>query len=271
MGVHQVERLRLLVVVVGVVDAGGRYADFLKETHRAGRGIDLIPFLDELACRLLQRNLVLGTTDSEQHRLLGNALTDRQHCLEQCVVGVFAEAAHLARRCHIYAQYRVGILQAVERELRGLDPHILEIEQRLGGFLDRQVQHNAGGYIDEIDLQHLRHEWERAGGTQVALDDLNLVVPSKELDIEGARYVQFVCYLARYLFDTTHRLHIEFLGGEHNGGVARVYAGELDMLRYGVGDNLTVPCHSVHLDLLGIEHKLGDDNGMLRGYFGSKL
>ena len=43
-----------------------------------------------------------------------------------CVV---ADAAHLARRCHIDAQHGVGFLEAVETELGGLDAHIVEIEE----------------------------------------------------------------------------------------------------------------------------------------------
>ena len=78
-------------------------------------------------------------------------------------------------------------MKAVEGELAGLDAHVVEVEQALGGFLNGQAEHNAGGQFDEIYLQHLAHEWEGATGAEVTFDDLNLVIACQELDIERAR------------------------------------------------------------------------------------
>ena len=78
-----------------------------------------------------------------------------EHGLEQGAVSVFSDAAHFACACHIDTKHRVGLLQAVERELRGLDTHIVEVEEVLGGFLDGYAEHNLRGKIDEIEFEDL--------------------------------------------------------------------------------------------------------------------
>ena len=78
-----------------------------------------------------------------------------EHSLEQGAVSVFSDAAHFAGAGHIDAEHRVGLLQAVERELRGLDAHIIEVEEVLGGFLDGYAEHHLRGKVDEIEFENL--------------------------------------------------------------------------------------------------------------------
>lgn len=61
-------------------------------------------------------------------------MTNAEHSLEQCSVGVITDTAYLTGRCHIYTQYGVSILQTVKAELRSLDTYIVEVEQVFLGF-----------------------------------------------------------------------------------------------------------------------------------------
>ena len=271
MRVHEVECLRLHILVVRVIDERYRHTYLIEETLCARRSIQGITFLHQLTGSILQSHFVLRAADGEQDRFLRDTLSDRKHRLQQSMVGILAETTYLTRRSHIHTQHGVGILETVEGELRSLHAHIVEVEQRLGRFLHRQVEHNTCGYINQVDFQHLTYKRERTGSTEVALDDLNLVVASKELDIERPRNLEFAGDITRNLLDTTDSLHIEFLCGEHNRGIARVYSRKLHMLRDGVGNDFAIACHSVHLHLLGIEHKLGDYHRVLLGNIGSEL
>ena len=111
-------------------------------------------------------------------------------------------------------------------------------------------------------LKHLGHEGETSRGPEVALDDLDVVLLGQELDVEGARNLQGLGYLAGYLLDPAGGLHIHLLGRELNRSVARVYAGELDVLRDGIGYDGAVVGHCVELYLLGVLNEFRYDNRM---------
>ena len=138
------------------------------------------------------------------------------------------------------------------------------------GLLDRKTEHHLGCKINEVYLQNLAHEGERTRRAEVTLDYLDVVVLGQKLDVEGARDVEGLGDAARYFFDPAHGLDIQLLGRELDCGVARVYAGELDVFRDRVGLDFTVLCNSVHLNLLRVLDKLGDNDRMLLGDVGGK-
>ena len=110
-------------------------------------------------------------------------------------------------------QHGVGLLQAVERELAGLDAYVVEVEEVLAGLLHWHAEHHFRGQLDEVDFQHLADEWERARGAQVALYDLDIVVAGEELYVERAADVQLFGYLAAYALDAAYGLAVELLRG----------------------------------------------------------
>ena len=103
--------------------------------------------------------------------MLRNRLAHREHTLDESLIGIVAEATYLSRRAHVHTQHGVGLLQSVERELAGLDAHIVEVKQVLAGLLHRYTQHHLRGEVDKVDLEHFAHKWEGTAGSEVALDD----------------------------------------------------------------------------------------------------
>ena len=75
--------------------------------------------------------------------------------------------------------------------------------------------------------------------------------------------MQLLCYLAAYALYAAYGFAVELLRGELDGGVARVYACKLNVFAYGVGDNLAVAGHGVHLNLLGVLYELAHHYGMI--------
>ena len=75
-------------------------------------------------------------------------------------------------------------MQSGKRELRGFHADAVDVELRLVRARIGRVEHDFRGGFDEIALQNLRHEGERARGAKVALDDLQLAVLGEELDVE---------------------------------------------------------------------------------------
>ena len=141
----------------------------------------------------------------------------RQHGLEQGLVEVVAYAAHLAGRGHVHAQHGVRLAQARERELRALDAHVVQLEGVQPHRLRMLAEHAAGRQVDEVDLEHLGYEGEAAGRTEVALDDLDVVVGREELDVERSGDVQFGGYRCRGLAYLGRRDSVDLLGRELYG------------------------------------------------------
>ncbi len=61
------------------------------------------------------------------------------------------------------------------------------------------------------------------------------------------------------------------LGGEHHGGVARVYAGVLNVFADGIFNHLALVGHSVELYLFGVLHELAHHNGEFLAHFGGHV
>ena len=83
--------------------------------------------------------------------------------------------------------------------------------------------------------------------------------------------MQFLSNLTAYTLTAAHGLYIELLRRELDGSVARVNAGELDVLRDSVSDNLAVLCHSIHLDLLSMLDELAHNNRVVLAHVSRKL
>ena len=104
---------------------------------------------------------------------------------------------------------------------------------------------------------------ERTRCAQVALYHLYVVVLGKELNVKRTRYVESLGYLLTHLLYAANSFDIKFLRRELDCGIARMHAGKLDVLRYGIDLYLTVLGHGIHLYFLGKLNELGDNDRML--------
>ena len=145
-----------------LVNRGIRDTCLCEEVAGAKGSVDIEALRDELACRFKHLCFLLRRTDGEEYILLWYAHAYGKHRGQKGSVSVLAEATHLTRRGHVHTDNRVGLLQTVEGELRCLDTHIVEIEEVLAWFLHWETEHDTSSYVDEVDLQHFRYEWERA-------------------------------------------------------------------------------------------------------------
>ena len=164
-------------------------------------------------------HLLLGRASREQDILGRNALTYRKHTLQEGCRGIVAQATYLTGRTHIHTEHWVGLLQTVEAELRCLDTYVVEVEEVLRWLLHWQTEHHSCSQLDEVDLQHLADEWERTAGTEVTLDNENIIVTSHELDVEWSVDVQLLGNLTTYTLYTTYGLNIQFLWRELDGSI----------------------------------------------------
>ena len=266
---QQVESLRH-TRVVGPVDGSVVYAVAREEGRGAVCGINPVALGGKHAHGRQHVGLLAGVASGEEYALLRYAVAHGKHGLEDGTAGVLTYAPHLTSGSHVHAKDRVGILQPVERELAGLDANVVQVEQALGRFLHLLPEHDTCGKLNEVELEHLAHEGERARSPQVALYHLYVVLTGKILYVERTRDAKLARYLAGDALDAAHGLHIELLRRKLYGGIARVHTGIFDVFANGIGYDFTVLCHGIHLHLLGMLYETADHHGMLLGDVGRK-
>ncbi|EJP32999.1 hypothetical protein HMPREF1146_0001 [Prevotella sp. MSX73] len=159
-------------------------------------------------------------------------------------------------------------MQAGEGELAGLHADAVDVELGGVGLGVGCIEHDARGRLDEVALQYLRHEGERTGGTQVALDDLHRAVFGQILDVERSRDVEFAGYLPRDFLDLAYGGVVDVQGGEAYRGITRVYAGIFDVLGDGIFHHLALVGHGIELYLLGLLHELAHHHGIVFRHLG---
>ena len=86
---------------------------------------------------------------------------------------VAAEACNFARRLHLDSKTRIRVLEAAEAELRNFTAHELNVDRMDTLRSDLDAHHHFGRNLDEIDVEGLRDERERARRAEVELDDLD--------------------------------------------------------------------------------------------------
>ena len=72
--------------------------------------------------------------------------------------------------------------------------------------LHRDSQHSLSGEGDEVKVERLGDERERAARAQVALDHLDVVVAREELDVERPRDLQLLHDLAHGLSSSSQHI-----------------------------------------------------------------
>ena len=255
----------------GPINTGVLHTILGKELAGTSCRENIISLLLQHTGRLEHIHFLLRCSGRKQNLLLRDAITHGKHSLEHGTGSIAANATHFTGRSHIHSQYRVGFLEAVERELARLDPDIIEFEQILLRLLNRQAEHDFRGKFDKIDLQYLADEGERTAGTKITLDHLYIIVFSQILNVERAGDIERLGYLTTDAFNATNRLYIQLLRRKLDSGVTGMYSRKLNVFGDCISDDFTVLCHSIHLHLLGMFDELADHYRMLLRYVGRQL
>ena len=158
--VQQIQSLWLLSRFRWPVNPRIGYTILFEELTGATSGIEFIAMCNQLFGSIKHINFLFCTTCRKQYCLLRNSLPYRQHAFQQRGIRIISQTANFSRRAHINTQHRIGLLQTVERELTGLDAHIIKVEKVLTWLLNRQSKHHSRGQFYKINLQHLTYKWE---------------------------------------------------------------------------------------------------------------
>lgn len=147
-----------------------------------------------------------------------------------------------------------GTCQTRERELWHFDADFAASAQNVHR-LDPLSDDDLRGHGDEVVVQRLRDERERARHAQVALDDFEHVVLGDQLHVEGTGHFQRRGDGFGDGSDLGQRFRVEILRRSHQSGVARVDAGVFHVLGNGQAQQLAVLRHSVNVDFLSRPQK----------------
>ncbi|GKT45601.1 LOW QUALITY PROTEIN: uncharacterized protein ColSpa_05782 [Colletotrichum spaethianum] len=241
----------------------------LKEVGSTRGGEQLVAEASELVDGRQHLLLVLVGADGQENVGFGDLEAGRHQSLEVGLVLVNTEASDLSSGSHLNTQDGVGARETRETELGNLDTDAVGGDGGRGVGLERPASDGLGGHLDHVDTHDLGDEGEGSGGTDVALNDLDVVVLGNELNVERTSDVQGSTNLASGLLDSGDGLGLQILGRQDEGGVTGVDTSVLNMLGDEVANDNTVLGNGVHLNFLGILNILGDDDGVLARDLGS--
>ena len=156
---------------------GGRYL----------RGIDIVPVLAQILGGVGRAAFCLPLPDEIRMFFLGMGIAGGEHSREKRRACVLAETAHLAGRHHVDTEFRIGVLQTVERELARLHSHVVKIEHTLVGLRDGKSEHDSCGKLYKFIFKTLLTNGKLLEGAQVALYHLDIVVAGENWILNGPK------------------------------------------------------------------------------------
>src|SRR5512144_2103936 len=175
------------VVLVDLVHDLHRHALPLQELGGADGGHQAEAHLGEPLGDLQHRALVAVLHREEDLARGGERRAGRELRLHVGLPEVVVDAHDLAGRLHLRPQDRVHPRELDEREHRLLHRDVRDLAL-LGEPLrgQRPTEHHVGGQLGQRDADGLGDEGYGAGGTRVDLEDEDLLVLDRELDVEEA-------------------------------------------------------------------------------------
>ena len=81
--------------------------------------------------------------------------------------------------------------------------------------------------------------------------------------LNGPGYLQVFCDLPGDALDPSDSLDIDLLRREKHGGITGMNTGKFNVFGNCIADDLPVPRHSIHFDLLGILDESRNHDGIL--------
>ena len=265
--------LRLLVLVLSSKDLKVLSLDAVlgEEIGSTGSGEELVAHLLKLANSWEHLHLVLEGTDRKEDVLLWQLEAGGDQCLEVGLVLVATEAGNLTSGGHLNTKNWISASKTGEGELWNLNSDGAWNKSWLGVWLDWNIHDGLGGKLNHVDAHDLGDEWERAGSSDVTLNDLNVVVLGNELDVVWSSDIQGLTNFAGCLLDTLDGGILKILWWQDEGRITGVNTSVLDVLGNKVADHDTILGDGVHLDLLSVLDVLGDNDWVLAGDLSSLL
>ena len=211
------------------------------------------------------------TTEEETLTRLGK--TEVHLRLDTDPVGldeVLTESGHLTGGRHLDAEVGVGASKTGPGKLGNLDGQVVTVDlHEINGLRDVGVSDGTSGNINEVGAEDLRGEGERAGSTEVALDDLEValaafgVVGVDDLHVEGTGDVPGLGDLLSDHLDTLDSGSRQVGGRKNKRSIARVNTSVLNVLTDCVEKELAVMCNSIDIDFASALNELGDNDGVV--------
>ena len=130
----------------------------------------------------------------------------------------------------------------------------------------RVPQHHLGGELGQGHPDRLRHERHRPGGARIDLEDEDLLVLDRELDVEQADDAQLGGERAGLRLDALDLVVAQRVGRQRARGVAGVHARLLHVLHDPAHHHPLAVRDGVHVDLEGVLEELVHQDGMLRAH-----
>ena len=167
--VHSQVLLHVLALLVHAMQTLLRDAELLQTVVRSLRGEEVDVHVRQRLQTLLELvEIVLRNADQKVTWTLVVLAEElevevrREQRLQERLAHRLTVARHLSRRCHLHARRRIRAAQTREREHGRLAAHVVQVTQHDVAALVRKTHHHARRQLDEVEVERLRDERERA-------------------------------------------------------------------------------------------------------------
>src|SRR5215470_16170970 len=227
---HQVHDVGA-VVLVDLVHHLHRHALALQELGGADGGHEVEAHLGETLGDLEDRAFVAVLDREKDLPRGGQGRAGGELRLHICLAEVAIDPHHLTGGLHLGAEHGVDAREFHEREHRLLHRDVRELallaEAERGQL---GPQHHPGRELGQRHPDGLGHEGDRAGGARVDLEDEDLLVLDRELDVEQPDHAQLPGEGAGLGLDALDLVVAQRVGGQGASRVAGVDARLLHVL-----------------------------------------
>ncbi|MNK62475.1 hypothetical protein D3C87_816560 [compost metagenome] len=216
-------------------------------------GVEVITQLQQLGGQVHHPLLVAVAHGEQGATLARHLVTSTQLRLG---IGLGEAAAHphdFTGGAHFRPQQRVDTRELGEGQYHLF--HRVVGRDDLGGetlILQALAGHDAGGNLGQRRAGRLGDEGHCPGGTGVHLDEVDLVVFHRELDVHQAHHAELQCQLAYLLAHLVLDGLGQGVGRQGAGGVTGVDTGLLDVLHDAADDHVHAVADGVHVHLGGV-------------------
>ena len=163
-------------------------------------------------------------------------------------VEIMSDSHDFTGALHFWSKHGIGPGEAREREHRFFHGDIVDPAPDLAQRGQRLARHHPGGDLGDRPADRLGDKRHRAAGARIDLDQIDLALLDRELDVHQSLDLERQRQLARLAVDLVDDILGKAVRRDRARAVARVHASFLDVLEHAADNDIAAVANGVDLE-----------------------
>src|SRR5436190_4251621 len=163
-------------------------------------------------------------------------------------VEILIDSHDFARALHLRSEHGIGAWETRKGEYWPLDGDIAQVARDRIELAQRRARHDPRRHLGDGRSDRLGDEGDRAARARIDLDQIDLALLDRELDVHQSLDLERPRQLSRLPLDLDYNVGIEAMRRDRAGAVARMHPRFLDMLEHAAYDHLVAVADGVDID-----------------------